>query len=1084
MNAETSATAPSPTVLIVADDASNLRLAVDYLEQDGMTVAIARNGQEGLERARYLRPDLILLDVLLPGIDGFDTCRQLKSDAATREIPVIFMTALADMNDKVTAFAVGGVDYVAKPFQLEELLARVRTHLALNAAQRELIERNKQLQTTLASIAQGVCLFDARGRLVLSNARYAEVYGLESTSVHPGMTLDEVLKLRYAVGARADISTQEYLAWATEQNASDGPKEWVLELNSGKVIRGHHQRTGDGGWVSTHEDITQAWQARKALNEAREQAERAEQEARAAHARLLDAFEVVPEGLALFDSEDRYVLWNRRYEQIYAESGDKIAKGMRFEDTLRAGLEVGQYAEAVGREHEWLTERLARHAQAKSTHEQRLAGNRWLRIEERRTSDGGSVGIRIDITDLKRREASFRLLFDNNPVPMWVYDRETLNFLAVNQAAIDHYGYSCEEFLSMSLLNIRPTGDWDAVKTLITASDGQDGNRSWRHRKADGSEIEVLIYSRRLTYEERQASLIAVVDITERKRAEDDLRTTREFLDTVIESVPATIFVKDAIEQRYVLVNKAGEDLLGLPRSELVGKTVHEIMPAAIAEQIAARDEELLSCGGSETIVGEVFDTQSKGPRTVNSSAVTIAGKDGSPRYLLRVVEDMTERIEAERRAAHLALHDPLTDLPNRAALMEKLAGLLDAGSANTRPFALLCLDLDHFKEVNDVFGHNAGDAFLCAISRRLEMTAEGAFVARLGGDEFILLAEGDEQPGSSVALAERILAAFTAELEIDAQRTRAGMSIGVAIFPSDGTDATTLMASADAALYRAKAAGRGTVRFFEPEMDRHLREKRALQRDLHAALADGQLRVHYQPQALINGEIVGFEALLRWHHPARGDIPPSTFVPIAEESSLICDIGAWILREACREAASWPRDLHIAVNLSPVQFKHGDLPRMVHTILLETGLAPNRLELEITESVLIDNSSRALSILRGLKALGVRVAMDDFGTGYSSLSYLQSFPFDKIKIDQSFVANVAHPQSAAIVRAVIGLGRGLQLPVVAEGVETSHQLDFLADESCDQVQGYLIGRPRPIEEYAQHTGHDDPLARRRSVRK
>jgi EAL domain-containing protein (putative c-di-GMP-specific phosphodiesterase class I) len=266
--------------------------------------------------------------------------------------------------------------------------------------------------------------------------------------------------------------------------------------------------------------------------------------------------------------------------------------------------------------------------------------------------------------------------------------------------------------------------------------------------------------------------------------------------------------------------------------------------------------------------------------------------------------------------------------------------------------------------------------------------------------------------------------------------------------------------------------------------MDRHLREKRALQRDLHAALADGQLRVHYQPQALINGEIVGFEALLRWHHPARGDIPPSTFVPIAEESSLICDIGAWILREACREAASWPRDLHIAVNLSPVQFKHGDLPRMVHTILLETGLAPNRLELEITESVLIDNSSRALSILRGLKALGVRVAMDDFGTGYSSLSYLQSFPFDKIKIDQSFVANVAHPQSAAIVRAVIGLGRGLQLPVVAEGVETSHQLDFLADESCDQVQGYLIGRPRPIEEYAQHTGHDDPLARRRSVRK
>ena len=386
--------------------------------------------------------------------------------------------------------------------------------------------------------------------------------------------------------------------------------------------------------------------------------------------------------------------------------------------------------------------------------------------------------------------------------------------------------------------------------------------------------------------------------------------------------------------------------------------------------------------------------------------------------------------------------------------------------------FTVLCIDLDRFKEINDVFGHAIGDALLHEVARRMQDAVGEAFLARLSGDEFAVIAPAATQPAKAAALAERLLASFADELTINAQPLRVGLSIGVAMFPDDGMDADTLTANADAALYRAKAEGRGTVRFFEAAMDQRLREHRALQLDLRVAIERDELKLYFQPEARVKGDVVAFEALARWHHPIRGLILPSIFIPLAEESGLIIAIGEWVLREACREAASWSKPLRVGVNLSPVQFRHGDIPTLVHTILLETGLSPSRLELEVTEGVLIDDFARTVSILRRLKALGVRIAMDDFGTGYSSLSYLQAFPFDKIKIDQRFISNLNHDaQSATIVRAVIGLARGLDIPVVAEGVETKEQLEFLAAEKCDQVQGYLIGRPEPIEHYAEYVG-------------
>jgi diguanylate cyclase (GGDEF)-like protein/PAS domain S-box-containing protein len=563
-------------------------------------------------------------------------------------------------------------------------------------------------------------------------------------------------------------------------------------------------------------------------------------------------------------------------------------------------------------------------------------------------------------------------------------------------------------------------------------------------------------------------------DVTEHKSLSLELENTKKFLELVVDNIPVALIVERVSDGRYVLANRSAETVLNRRREDATGLTAVDIFNPKEARLIVSRDEAAIKKRG---VLSEEHPISTKdGLRLFLTRRATVLDAAGEPQYLIKTHEDVTDRRQTESRMAHMAYHDGLTDLPNRAAFLQALSQMIEACEGTRDEFAVLSVDLDGLKEINDVFGHAMGDKLLIEVARRLQMATGGGVVARLSGDEFGLIIDGP-QPEAGKALAERVAATLASDFLIDGKSIYTGVTTGISMFPRDGRDGASLLANADAALFRAKAKSRGSISLFEPEMDQQIRDRRALHQDLSVAMKNGELSLHYQPQAttgrnVAGDDVTGFEALARWVHPTRGFVPPSDFIPLAEESGLIVEMGEWILREACREAASWPKPLQIAVNLSPAQFVRGDVVGLVHSILLETGLSPGRLELEITEGVLIEDFERGLSLLRRLKALGVCISMDDFGSGYSSLTYLQAFPFDKIKIDRGFVMNLGrNPQSAAIVRAVIGLGHGLKVSIVAEGVETQEQLSFLADEGCDVVQGYFIGKPAPIVRYCSLVG-------------
>lgn len=544
-------------------------------------------------------------------------------------------------------------------------------------------------------------------------------------------------------------------------------------------------------------------------------------------------------------------------------------------------------------------------------------------------------------------------------------------------------------------------------------------------------------------------------------------------LRAVFDCVNDGIFVCDAATGRFIDVNQPACKMFGSTRAELLGKEIEALWSGTPpCDQHATMHKVEKALGGAP----QLFEWQCRakdGHLFWSEISIHGATRHGIA-VVLAIVRDMTERKRAAAELRLLARSDALTGLANRTAFLECVEQAIATACAK---FAILRIDLDRFQDVNGTLGRSAGDQLLRAVAERIGgVMRKRAFLARLGGDAFgiVLYRRG---PGRAAQAARELLDAAAAPFPVAGRECQISFSIGIACCKSDTADAGTLLTHADMALYRAKSQGRGTFQFFSAEMDGQARARVFMTAELRDAAASGQLHLAYQPQARVSGEITGFEALIRWQHPRLGEVKPAVFIPLAEASRLIMPIGEWVLRQACREAASWPRPLHICIDLSPVQFCRDDLPDLVHTVLLQTGLEASRLELEITDRVLIADFPRAVSILRRLKALGVGIALDHFGIGYSSLAYLQSFRFDKIKIDCSFLSNLErNPRSATIIHAVIALGKGLGVPVTAEGVESARQLAFLSKEDCDGVQGNLIGRPLPIKHYIALIGRRDPV--------
>nr|WP_186676253.1 EAL domain-containing protein [Pseudomonas vanderleydeniana] len=553
-----------------------------------------------------------------------------------------------------------------------------------------------------------------------------------------------------------------------------------------------------------------------------------------------------------------------------------------------------------------------------------------------------------------------------------------------------------------------------------------------------------------------------------------EMASLSRFLDSVISNIPASVIVKDVRSNKILLANHQAETLFVPNGGSMVGKLLCDCLPAESAAYIEQQMNQDLRLGQVRTV--ETLVHTNRGHKTLRSRTVLNQDPGNASEYVLFVAEDVTVELAANAKIHHMAHHDALTGLPNRVLFHERLKNALGDAEGSGKITATLCLDLDDFKNINDALGHGFGDKLLRVLSARLRAELrEHDTLARLGGDEFAVILPELETAEAAELTAQRLIQAIRPAFLIEGHSCSVGVSIGIALSPEDHNNPEQLMGYADMALYEAKRNGRNRFERFKFQLDEAARYRRTMETDLRTALHFGHLQLHYQPIVTQCGEeISGYEALLRWRHPTKGTIMPSDFIPMAEETGLIHEVGNRALNLACQEAASWGTEQTVSVNLSPIQFKNPGLVDSVALALADAGLSPSRLELEITESVLLDNSDENVNMLRALKALGVAISLDDFGTGYSSLGYLRSFPFDRIKIDMSFVREMAHSKEAlAIIRAITGMSNSLMIKTTAEGVETVEQMEQLISEGCSHFQGYFFGRPMPADKRLQQ---DDPV--------
>ncbi len=800
--------------------------------------------------------------------------------------------------------------------------------------------------------------------------------------------------------------------------------------------------------------------------------------------RLTDIIESIPAGFLMCDPDDRVIACNALYKEwFFPDNGEAVVMGMAYEDLLKAFVTSGLSAD--GRQDpEWLEKRLARHRQPSEPFKHHLTNGRRLRTFESLTHDGGVICIYTDVTELYEQQASaarkseqLQAVLESIDQGISMVDGD-LNAVAFNQRFMDLLEFPAElgkagtPFADFVRHNAERgeygEGDIDAlVEERVKLAKSFQAHRLERTRP-DGTIIEVV--GKPIP---DGGIVTTYTDVTERKKAEAALiardqeltEQNRRFnaaLDNMSQGL--SMFDKD---HRLLVCNRRYLEIYDLPE--------HFARPGTRHRDIVRL---LLNRGDYAGVNPETNMEERLAMIALNEPVTRIRAFSGGRSIAVvhqpmpnggwvATHDDVTEFQRVQALVAHMAHHDDLTGLPNRTLLrerMEEAAAQLD----ENKPFAVLCVDLDRFKNVNDTIGHPMGDKLLRAAAKRLtSCVRETDTIARLGGDEFAVLQVSDNQPVAATATAERICDVLSRPFNLDGHQVVVGASVGIAVAPWDGTDPDQLLKNADLALYRAKDDGRGIFRSFEAEMDIRIQARRNLERDLRRAFEQDQFELHYQPLvSLHNNEITGFEALLRWSHPEQGYMSPAEFIPVTEEIGLISRLGEWIINQACRDAVTWPAHIRVAVNLSPVQFHGEDLVQIVFNALAKSRLNPRRLELEITERVLLHNSETTISTLHALRDMGIRIAMDDFGTGYSSLSYLRSFPFDKIKIDRSFINDLSSQEEAAvIVKAVANLSQNLGMTATAEGVETESQRDRVREAGYAEMQGFLFSAARPAAE-------------------
>jgi diguanylate cyclase (GGDEF)-like protein len=960
-----------------------------------------------------------------------------------------------------------------------------RNQLMLQQDQ-ELRSQNVKLDAALSSMFQGLAMFDSEERVVIANDRFAEMYGLTSDQVRPGTPLREIIQRRIAEGLYVGTTVDEVVQRMRERVARKKPSHMTATMGDGRTIAVSIQPRCDGGWVTTHQDITEHQKLNDRLERQNELLTQREEELKRQNSRFDIAVNSMSQGLCLFDADQRIVMANRRYAEIYSLTPEQVRPGTSLREVLEARAATGLYNNVDAAK--FVREGVEGFRQ-KVSHILKLADGRLISVVRRPMDDGGLISTHEDITEreaLHARVAEQReqlsAAMENMLQGVAMFDAEQ-RLIICNRRYGEMYGLTPAQVAPGT--TVRQIFAYRLANGHYHVRDSESFVNSWMggfgevsrrvQELADGRLINVT----RLSLA-NGGRLITHEDITERqklsaqleqqhgllKQQEEKLRSQNVQLDAALSNMVQGLAMFDA-NHRIVIVNTRYAEMYGLtPDQVRPGTSFHELLQHRVkgghygsrtVEQVLEEIRRHVPEKGSGQYLSELADGR--------CIAVSVQSKaDGGT---VTTHQDITEQRRSEARIAHMALHDTLTGLANRALLNERLEDAI-ARAQSGEIVAVHLIDLDLFKNVNDTLGHPAGDKLLRLVSSRLRrLVREADTIARMGGDEFAIVQVALNGPADATSLAHRIIEAVSAPYEIDGHQVVIGASVGIAIGPGDGLTHHELMRSADLALYRAKGDGRGTFRFFEPEMDAQVQKRRALENDLRNALPQGEFELYYQPVVdLACGSICSLEALLRWQHPHNGLVAPDAFIPLAEETGLIIPLGEWVIRQACATAARWPDNLKVAVNLSPAQFRSPGLVQVIFSALATSGLAPDRLELEITESILLHDSAATLAKLYQLRELGVRIAMDDFGTGYSSLSYLQSFPFDKIKIDRSFVKDITESASSLnIVRAVAALAKGLGMTTTAEGVETIEQRDKVASEGCTEMQGFLFSRPLPAKD-------------------